>query len=310
MVARHYLHVRAGLLCLVTLLSCGWSSHALAQAPTWVASWSGNLCSPRGVGFLPGGDILVGSGCSPTAHIERFTSAGSFVTMWNLPGQPSLNWPPNGVAVDAGGSVYITNYDGNKVQKFTSAGTLIGSWPLPLSGPVDVAVDAAGFVYVTWINSRVVTKFTSTGTLLATFGTPGTGVGQLNGPGGIAVDGLGHVYVGDESRQRVLRFSTAGAFQMEFDPGQPPTDLAVGPDGNLYVISFKGSYVSKLSPGGTLLLSFQSPSGLDGAYRIAISSTGGIFVTEQYSHRVTKFQILMVTSATRTTFGRLHALYR
>jgi DNA-binding beta-propeller fold protein YncE len=294
---------------LVTLLLCASSSYALAQAPTWVSSWSGNLCSPRGIAILPGGDIFVGGDCS-NAHIERFTSAGNPVTSWSLPGTPaSGHWPPNGVAVDPGGSVYVTDYQANKVQKFSSAGALISTleWA---AGPVDVAVDAAGTVYTTWLLSPMVTQFTDPGALPTTYGSPGTGVGQLSGPIGIAVDGMGHVYVADQARQRVLRFATSGAFEMEFDPGVPPTDLAVGPDGNLYVLSFYKSYVSKFSAAGTLLLTFQPPSALSGAWRIAISGTGGIFVTEQLNHRVTKFQIPMVTSATRVTFGRLHELYR
>jgi DNA-binding beta-propeller fold protein YncE len=295
---------------LITLLLCFSSSQAIAQAPTWVGSWSSpSMCSPRGIALVSGGDVFVGSDCS-TPHIERFTSTGSFVTLWNLPvGPQQLNWPPNGVAVDASGNVLITDYEGGAIQKFSSAGTFITSWAAS-SGPADVAVDAGGSIYVTLLRSGLVRKYTGTGTLLATFGSPGSGAGQFQGPSGIALDGLGHVFVADETRQRILRFTTAGVFELEFDPGAPPTDLAAGPDGNLYITTFQENRIRKFSPSGASLLSFQSPNGLSGTYRIVINSTGGIFVTEQLNNRVTKFQMPAITSAARATFSRLHALYR
>jgi streptogramin lyase len=97
---------------------------------------------------------------------------------------------------------------------------------------------------------------------------------------------------------------------MEFAPPVAPIDMAVGPDGNIYVSSFDIGRVYQYSPSGVRLLSFGSPIGMDGAYRIAIDPTGTIWITEQYNNRVTKFQIDTSTSAVRTTFGRLRALYR
>jgi streptogramin lyase len=97
---------------------------------------------------------------------------------------------------------------------------------------------------------------------------------------------------------------------MEFAPPANPYDVAVGPDGNVYVITSADNVVHQYSPGGVLLRSFQSPAGMALEWRIAISSTGAIYITEQYNHRVTKFQIDMTTGATQTSFGRLKSLYR
>lgn len=295
---------------LITLLLYAWSSHALAQVPTWVGSWSGNLCSPRGVAILPNADILVASDCQSNTHVERFTSAGSLVTMWSLPGSTGSHWPPNGLAVDAAENVYVTDSMGSTVDVFSITGAFITKWGALGDFPVDLAVDAAGLVYVTYLVPGVAGKLTNTGTPLALFGSTGTGVGQLSSPQGIAVDGTGHVYVADNGRQRILRFTTAGPFELEFDPGAPPSDVAVGPDGNLYVVSFYQNLIRVFSPNGAYLFSFTSPNRLDGAFRIAISSTGGIFVTEQLNNRVTKFQMPTSTAVAPITFGRLHALYR
>ena len=51
------------------------------------------------------------------------------------------------------------------------------------------------------------------------------------------------------------------------------TGLTVGPDGNIYVIGFYAGAAYQYSSNGALLSSFTSPSGLSGAYRIAISPT-------------------------------------
>jgi hypothetical protein len=59
-----------------------------------------------------------------------------------------------------------------------------------------------------------------------------------------------------------------------------------------------------------VLQSFGSPLGLEIAYRIVIDSTGMIFVTEQYTNRITKFQINLATPALPSTFGRVKAIYR
>jgi streptogramin lyase len=97
---------------------------------------------------------------------------------------------------------------------------------------------------------------------------------------------------------------------MEFTSPVGSSDVAVGPDGKIYVIRYDINQVHQYSPSGVQLLTFQSPNGLDIAWKIAISPTGAIFITEQNSHRITKFQIDRTTNATRTTFGRLKALYR
>lgn len=111
---------------------------------------------------------------------------------------------------------------------------------------------------------------------------------------------------------RVVRFLANGTFDMEFPTASPPSDVAVGPDGNIYVISSDPNdhRVYQYSPDGMLLLSFGSPVGLEQAFRIVIDSTGMIFVTEQYNNWISKFQIDLAVPAVPLTFGRLKVMYR
>lgn len=141
-------------------------------------------------------------------------------------------------------------------------------------------------------------------------GSFGPGPGQYQEPAALAVDASGRLYVADAGRQRVLRFLPNGSFDMEFAPPNRPSDVAVGPDGNIYVVSTESVQIHQYSPGGVRLLTFQSLEGLGGAFRIAISSTGAIYIAEQYRDRIMKYQTNMATSSTPTSFGRLKALYR
>lgn len=304
-----------GSVCLTLVLGVlnphGGASIAEAVAPVFQGTiTSPGLCSPRGTAIAPGGDLFVGSDCS-NSHMEQFNAAGELVATWAFP-TPRYGGPPNGVAVDGSGTVFVTDMFNNRVLKCTSSGALITSWGASGGGltPVDLAVDPFGDVYVAAMGSNQVRKTTPNGVLLATFGGLGSTPGRFQNVNGVAVDEIGRVYGTDNARVRVVRFLADGAFDMEFAPPSLPSDVAVGPDGNIYVVSFESPQVYQYSPGGVLLQSFGSPLGLDGAYRVIIDSTGMIFVTEQRTNRITRFQIDLVTPATRLTIGRLKAMYR
>jgi NHL repeat-containing protein len=295
----------------VTVLLGAWSPPGFAQAPTWVTSWSSpGMCSPRGIGLTVSGDVVVGSDCL-NPHIEQFTSSGTFVASWSGPGLAPGEFisPPNGLCVDGAGNVFTVETDANRVTKFSHTPGASKVWKTA-AGPVDIAVDAGGSVYVVEQPTTLVQKFSNTGVFLGTVGAGGPGPGQFESPTGIAVDPQGRILVTDYTRQRVLRFSAAATFELEFDPGTLPVDVAAGPDGNIYVIGFYDDRIRKFSPDGKPLLSFQSPLGLHGMDRIAISPTGAIYVTEEYGNRVTKFQMPAVTPTHSTTFGRIQSLFR
>ena len=267
---------------------------------------SAALCSPQGVALSPSGDVYVGSGCigpQDIQHMERFTAAGAPLGTWTF--FPFFQGPPSGVALDGSGNVFVIDSQGSHVHKYSSLGVFISSWETA-SGPVDIAVNSSGevFVSISGINPQV-QKFANNGTFLATIGG-----GRFQGPAGIAVDGIDRIYAVDFTRTHVLRFLANGSFDMEFSVFSPSSDVAVGPDGDIYVVRSDHNLVSQYSSAGTFLQSFQSPNGLFLAGRIAISPTGVIYITEGSMHRVTMFQIDRVTSAARTTFGRLKAMYR
>lgn len=287
-------------------LAAGLAGIAAAGPPTVLGTFTGpGLCSPRGVGLSPAGDVAVGSDCA-NPHIQFFSGTGSYLGAWGIV-SPFIG-PPNGVGVDGSGNVFVTDTEGSCAFKLTSGG---GMLTIPTTTqPVDLAVDGSGNVFVVTLLGRRVHKFANNGLPLATFGSAGTGPGQFVDPNGIGLDAGGRIYVTDYTRGRVIRFLADGSFDTEFAVGTGVTDVAVGPDGNMYVVRYDASNGFSYSSTGTPLWSFSPPGGFGGAFRIAIGPTGAMYVTEQTNTRVSRFQIDQVTSATRTTFGRLKAMYR
>jgi streptogramin lyase len=285
------------------------ASVAFAQAPTFQGTFTeSDLNQPRGIAVGPSGDVFVGAGYDGGSHIARFTGTGTLTSTWSL-GGALQSVVPNGVAVDGSGVVFVTDGAVNRIRKFTSNGFLFSTF-VTAPQPVDVALDGANEVFVMAAGAMQVQKFTNSGALLAAFGSAGAGPGQFQDPQGLAVDGSGRVYVADHARMRIIRFLAGGSFDMEFATPVPPSDVAVGPDGNVYVISPEFGSVYRYSSSGMFQFAFGSPAGLSYVWRICVGPTGAIYITEQSTRRVTKFQIDLATSATHTTFGRLKAMYR
>jgi DNA-binding beta-propeller fold protein YncE len=84
-----------------------------------------------------------------------FTSVGAYITQWGSGGTGNGQFnQPIGVATDASGNVYVTDYGNNRIQEFTSAGVYATQWGSAGTGngqfnhPYGVATDASGNVYI------------------------------------------------------------------------------------------------------------------------------------------------------------------
>src|SRR5207249_1367084 len=83
-------------------------------------------------------------------YIQKFSSSGTLLTQWGGYGSGNGQFISSaGVAVDAGGNVYVTDMDNRRVQKFTSNGAYLTQWgdSSQFYWPYGVAADATYHVY-------------------------------------------------------------------------------------------------------------------------------------------------------------------
>ena len=143
---------------------------------------------------------------------------------------------PRGIAVDAAGNIFFSDYGNNRIRKINTSGiitTIAGNADgLPgycsdggmadtshVGFPWGVAVDTAGNVYFAdQMNCRV--RKIDTAGIISTIG--GMGIAAFGGDGGpatsakiqypmgVALDDTGNIYVADEGNNRIRKISTSG----------------------------------------------------------------------------------------------------
>lgn len=176
--------------------------------------------------------------------------------------------------------------------------------------PSGIALDRHGNLYVADTGNHAIRKVTPSGEVstLAGNGTPGFADGtgrqaRFNGPMGVAVGADDRIYVADtwNDRIRVIgpdgQVSTlaggdrpgwvdgAGA-QARFDT---PTDLALAPDGSLWVADLQNNALRSVTPGGrvtTRVGGANGERGLWGPMTLAVTHDGVAYVGERSSGRV------------------------
>ena len=191
-------------------------------------------------------------------RIQKFTTNGTFVTMWGEQGEGDQQFSHiHGIDLDSDSNLYVSDRDQPSIQKFTNNGTFIKKWGAQgiLEGqfiqPWDVKVSPDNKVYVPDFGNDRIQIFTTDGDFITSWGTSGTEPGQFSGPAGIAFDSSENVYVTDSGNQRVQIFSSNGTFLSSFGEsgdgeGQfsRPESIAVDDSsGRVYVLDTSNSNV-------------------------------------------------------------------
>ncbi|MBM3269064.1 MAG: hypothetical protein FJZ01_15600 [Candidatus Sericytochromatia bacterium] len=188
---------------------------------------------------------------------------------------------PVSAAVDASGSVYVSEALKHRLRKISAAG--------------------------------VVTTLAGDGTAGYVDG-PGASA-RFNVPVGLAVDASGTVYVADAVNNRIRAISPSGVVRTHAGDGTAgfadgatssaqfsrPVQIAVGQDGTLYVADRNNQKIRTISPGGTVATLAGSSRGYqDGSASaarfsepvgVAVDATGVVYVADFGNNRIRKVAV-------------------
>ncbi len=193
-------------------------------------------------------------------------------------------YEPQGVAVAADGSVYVTDFNNRVVKLAADTGE---QSELPFSGlnyPEGVTVDAQGSVYVADRGNNRVVKLPAGADAQVVL--PFTG---LRNPDDVAVDSSGNVYVTDTDNDRVLRLSAGSDTQTDlpFTGLSSPWGVSVDRADNVYVTNHENHKVMKLDVGtnNQTKLPF---AGLNTPLQVVVDAEGALYVADRGNNRVVK----------------------
>jgi len=224
----------------------------------FVAAWGNNnenveFAEPTGIAVY---DDLVFVVDGKLGTVQKFDSIGNLVAKWGSVGKEKGQFTkPNGIAVSKDGLVYVADTENHRVQKFTLDGKYIsefypGDSKYSKDLPVDIAIDKDGNIYVSDPYLNKITKYDYEESFIKKFG-PNVG-GYPMTPYGISTDLEGNVYAADGSRDRILYLNKEGATITIFGStgignGQfkVPLDVAMDPQGHLFVVDSNGHRIQK-----------------------------------------------------------------
>lgn len=193
-------------------------------------------------------------------------------------------YEPQGVAVAADGSVYVSDFNNRVVKLVVDTGE---QTELPFAGlnyPEGVEVDAQGSVYVADRGNNRVVKLPAGSDAQVVL--PFTG---LRNPDDVAVDSGGNVYVTDTDNDRVVRLNAGSDAQTDlpFTELASPWGVSVDRSDNVYVTNHENHKVFKLDAGSSNQTKLPF-TGLNTPLQVVAGADGGLFVADRGNNRVVK----------------------
>ena len=219
--------------------------------------------------------LLLSGVHAQTAHIGY--------TQVTLPGVFSQ---PEGVAVDAGGDIFIADLGNQAVIEIPSGCQVAGCVKTLLSGfgyPGGIAVDKTGNLFISDSLDSAVYELIAEGgyTELASVGS------GFNSPYGLAVDGHGNVYVADSGNHAVKEVLVAGGYNTVNTLGSGfnvPGGIAIDGNGNVFVSDFANDVVKEMvAVDGSIPASpviHTLGGGFSAPFGVAVGGSGNVFVAD------------------------------
>jgi peptidylamidoglycolate lyase len=171
---------------------------------------------PTDVAVLPDGSFYVSDGYKNT-RVVKFAADGRYEFEWGgkgeAPGQFNL---PHGIALDGQGRVLVCDRTNSRLQIFDGQGKFLEQWKGPHIGrPYGVDVGPEGHIFIIDggepslkpADRGKAVELDPSGKVLETFGSFGTAPGQFQMGHDIAIGPDGAVYVAEGTGARVQKFA-------------------------------------------------------------------------------------------------------
>jgi RHS repeat-associated protein len=205
----------------------------------------------------------------------------------------------------------ISTVAGSDSGPFTPIGDGGAATQAKLDLPLDVTVAADGSFYIADTNNHRIRRVGPDGIITTVAGTGTAGSGgdgglatqaNLSFPYGIAVGPDGSLYIADNGNHRIRRvgpdgiittIAGTGTAGFQGDEGSAlsaelnsPFDVAVGPDGSLYIADYQNGRVRRVGTDGiiTTEAAVRTPSS------IAVSADGSVYITNTFDARVLRVE--------------------
>ncbi|OOQ56667.1 hypothetical protein BC343_18845 [Mucilaginibacter pedocola] len=240
--------------------------------------------------YAPSGLVLDATGNIYVADrgnnvIRKITPAGEVTTLAgngiagyaNGTGAAATFNTPTGIAIDATGNLFVTDYGNNIIRKVTPAGvvtTIAGSrtaayvegtsTKASFNKPTGIALDATGNIYVTEALSHSI-RVINADTLVTNFNGSTLGNSKvtswLGSPNAIAIDASGNFWITDAAG-RILKIDADRKFTVQAGVSgttgsangvgaaalfNNPTGIAVSKSGSVYVADYDNNLIRKLN---------------------------------------------------------------
>lgn len=245
--------------------------------------------SPLGLATDALGNVYVADAGSNT--IRKITPGGLVSTLAGSPGtygdadgmgSAASFRNPNHLAIDAAGTMYVTDAGSHTVRRITAAGLVT-----TLAGTANVLGSADGI--------GLAAKFFN--------------------PSGVALDGFGNVFVVDNGNNTIRKISPSAAVSTWAGTSteygsidalgsaasfRAPTALATDDAGNVFVADGRNNTIRKITPRG-LVSTIAGQVGVDGAadgnalsatfrtaFGIAVDRAGTVYVADTQNHTIRK----------------------
>lgn len=203
---------------------------------------------------------------------------------------------PTAVAVDAAGTVFVSDEEAGTVYEQQAGGTKT-VFASGLSRPVGMAFNAKGSLFVADSGANEVLEYPAGG------GTPAAVGSGLSDPTAIAVNTKGDVYIADTGNGRIVEVAPSGRQTVIASGLTLPEGVAVDAQGDIYISNTRATDALEIPAGSTTPQVLAN--GLAGPEGLAVTGNGIVLAANSGDTDVVELNPSLLTEAGAGTLPKV-----